>query len=214
MSLPLFLSQSCYIVEQCCGSASFHAAWKYHCVRILLQRFYIIMYVNWKNIISYHFENNVHGKINLKGVGAYRTSSCRMSLPPWSSTILLLQICPKKFRINEMRIKSFILMNSLFSFSFHLKYGAFGSKSVLFFKLWTFALQKLESSSSELEQFERDIFSLRQELSARGGAGGGRLTASLETELRHVQEQAGQLQRSRGELVRNIHYLRGNNILT
>jgi hypothetical protein len=25
------------------------------------------MYVNWKNIISYHFENNVHGKINLKG---------------------------------------------------------------------------------------------------------------------------------------------------
>ena len=70
-------------------------------------------------------------------------------------------------------------------------------------------LQKLEASSTELEQFERDIFSLRQELSARGTPNGSRLTASLEAELRHVQERAGQLQRSRGELVRSIHYLRG-----
>ena len=68
----------------------------------------------------------------------------------------------------------------------------------------------------ELEHFERDIFSLRQELSAAGGgsrhaAANNRHTAAgLESELRQIQERAGQLQRNRSELVRNIHYLRGS----
>jgi len=72
----------------------------------------------------------------------------------------------------------------------------------------------------ELEHFERDIFSLRQELTSASGGGnrhsngsasGGsnRHTAGLESELRQIQDRAGQLQRSRAELVRNIHYLRG-----
>jgi len=87
---------------------------------------------------------------------------------------------------------------------------------VLFFIL----LQKLEGTSVELEHFERDIFSLRQELTSASGGGnrhnngsasGGsnRHTAGLESELRQIQDRAGQLQRSRAELVRNIHYLRG-----
>jgi predicted nucleic acid-binding Zn-ribbon protein len=101
-------------------------------------------------------------------------------------------------------------------------FGSFNFKKctsfvkVLFFVL----LQKLEGTSVELEHFERDIFSLRQELTSASGGGnrhnngsasGGsnRHTAGLESELRQIQDRAGQLQRSRAELVRNIHYLRG-----
>lgn len=79
--------------------------------------------------------------------------------------------------------------------------------------------QRLEANGNELAHFERDIFNLRQHLQAsvernRGRGAASRETLEVEGHLRTIQARAMELERKRGDIIKNINHLKGNILLS